>query len=299
MTQSSDVSTIGVPVEFKFIGDAEPGVFTGYGSVFDLVDHHGDSVARGAFAASLAEHKSRATSPAMFVEHSAFLGGDPLPVGKWLAIAEDDKGLRVKGKISALDTDHGRRVRGLMADGALSGLSIAYRTRSFVAGKRDGEPKRTLTKVDLHSIDVVRDPSNPAALIDGMRSILMNAGHPAVQAIAAAVVLHHSTMSGSDSPTADERAALLAHLQAAHTALTGQPCGMKSALADELTRPDIEELLHTAGLPRAATKKLLAGGWPLLTGAAVETRQAPTPGYAEIRAKLAATIAEAKSSNRS
>jgi HK97 family phage prohead protease len=297
--QSFDISTLGAPAEFKFV-DGEPGSFSGYGSVRHLMDAHGDRVAPGAFAASLAQHKAAGTMPAMFAEHSAFVGGDPLPIGVWTSIDEDAKGLRVKGKLSALDTDHGKRLRSLMQDGALRGLSIGFRVPpgGAVIGTKAGEPKRILNRIDLFSVDVVRDPSNAAALIDNIRSLLVTAQHPAVRAIVSAIQLHHATTAAGDAPTAEERAAMLQHLQDAHMAMTGQPW-MKSAGAGELTRPELEALLNNAGLPRAAAKKLLSGGWPALTGSAIETRPAPTPGFAELRARLKQTISDIKSSNRS
>ena len=47
-------------IEFKFTmdeGDAEPGTFTGYASVFDVVDSYGDAVQKGAFKKTLREKK--------------------------------------------------------------------------------------------------------------------------------------------------------------------------------------------------------------------------------------------------
>lgn len=212
--------------EFKFTDDAQPGVFEGYGAVFGNTDTHGDVIRPGAFADSLAEHKANGTMPALFVEHSGFKGGDPLPVGTWTDIAEDGDGLRAKGRISALDTDHGRRIRSLMQDGALRGLSIAYHVPAggAVMGKRAGEPRRTLVKVDLHAIDIVRDPSNALARIAAVKSAMKVVDHDkAIAALVAAIRLHRATMGGSDAPTAAERAQMLTHLQDAHTAMTGQP----------------------------------------------------------------------------
>jgi HK97 family phage prohead protease len=219
--------------ELKFITDGEPGQFEGYGAVHNKVDWHGDVILKGAFAQTLADHKAKGTMPAMFAEHSAFYGGDPLPIGVWQDLSEDDNGLRVKGKISGLDTDTGRRIRGLLQDGALRGLSIAFRVPpgGSTVGKKADEPKRTLRTVDLYAIDIVRDPSQAAARIDHVRSVMIQADHQtATGAIASAIKLHRSTMTGGNSPSGEERAKLLELLQGAHMALTGNsmPQGMRA-----------------------------------------------------------------------
>lgn len=222
------------PAEFKFLDDGETGVFDGYGAVFGNVDSHGDVIAQKAFADSLARLRAAGTMPAMYAEHSAFKGGDSLPIGVWTDIEEDDTGLRVKGKISALDTDHGRRIRGLMRDGAMRGLSIAYSVPSggAVIGRKAGEPKRLLKSIDLIAIDVVQNPSNSAARVDSIKSIMLQADHEAATAaVVAAMKTHRDSMSGGNSPNADQRAQMMAHLSDAHKALTGEamPKGMKSA----------------------------------------------------------------------
>lgn len=225
--------TIVTPCEFKFTEGGAPGEFTGYGSVFNTLDDHGDVVLPGAFAASIASHKGSGTMPGMYVEHSGFKGGDPLPVGVWQDMTEDENGLLVKGRISALDTDHGKRIVGLMRDKALPGLSIAYvvPTGGAIYGKKAGEPRRQIKQMDLHSVDIVRDPSNRAARIYQMKSLLAHADHSgAVAAVVAAIKLHRATMMGGNSPTAEERAQMHDHLTTAHQCLTGEPmpAGMKS-----------------------------------------------------------------------
>lgn len=162
-----------LPVEFKFDSESEPGVFHGLGAVFGNTDSHGDVIAPGAFSKSLTAHKAAGTMPLMYVEHSFNqLGGDPLPVGKWLDMHEDNVGLRVKGKLSALDTDHGKRIRSLMRDGALPGMSIAFTIPAggSVRGKTPGDPARTLREVKLHAVDIVTRPSNPKALVHSVKT---------------------------------------------------------------------------------------------------------------------------------
>jgi HK97 family phage prohead protease len=200
-----DIERKGTPTEFKFVSDGEPGVFEGYGGIFGNVDSYGDLILPGAFAASLADHKAKGMMPGMYAEHSIYTpGGDLLPIGRWLNMSEDGKGLRVKGKISALDTDHGKRIRALMLDGALGGLSIAYSVLKSGAvygdGKKPDEPRRTLRAVNLTSVDIVRDPANEGARIDQVKTLLTLVDHAtASKAVAAAIALHCATTAGNDS----------------------------------------------------------------------------------------------------
>jgi HK97 family phage prohead protease len=215
------------PVEFKFFPEAkaEPGTFAGYANVFNKLDRQGDITKPGAFAQSLADHKAAGTMPGLYAQHSfAMWGGDPLPVGIWERLEEDEKGLYGVGRISALDSDHGKRMVGLMRDGALPGLSIAYDVPDggVTLGKKPGEPKRWLHQLNLYSVDIVSNPANPDAQISSVKSVLAQGDHAAaLAAVTNALALHRQTMAGGDAPTTDERTQLLGHLQTAYRALAG------------------------------------------------------------------------------
>ena len=165
----------GAAAEFKFAADATAtGVFEGYAAIFGNTDTHGDVITPGAFSGTMASHKAAGTMPALFVEHGPALGYDPLPSGVWLDLAEDGRGLKGTGKISALDTDHGKRIRGLMQDGALKGLSIGFMPSpgGAVMGTKASEPKRTLKRVELIEVSVVRNPSNTLATVTNIKAAL-------------------------------------------------------------------------------------------------------------------------------
>jgi HK97 family phage prohead protease len=261
------------PTEFKFVGDAQPGAFKGYGAVFNNLDSHKDVIEPGAFTETLAKHQAKGTLPGLYVEHSAFTGGDPLPVGVWTKMEQDDHGLKVEGKISALDTDHGRRIASLMRDGALGGLSIAYQVPSGGArmGKKQGEPRRTLSAVNLHAVDIVRDPSNSAARIQELKSSfarhLKDAAdgdgndptedpfeadvEAAITALCAAMDMHDKSMAGgmgtmSSFNSSKHDAVLMSHMQDTHQALTGDriPAGMTGYSKSGMTIREIEKKLR-------------------------------------------------------
>ena len=117
---------IEAPLEIKLAGDPARGEFEGYASVFGGLDSHGDRVAPGAFAQSLADRKSAGRSLPMYMQHGPSLGSDPRPVGLWTNVAEDTHGLKVAGRLVGLDTDAGRYNLALIRDGAMRGLSIGY-----------------------------------------------------------------------------------------------------------------------------------------------------------------------------
>jgi len=253
--------------ELKFLDNEPDGTFGGLGAVFGNRDSHGDVIMPGAFAASLATYAQTKTLPRMYVEHSAWTGGDPLPVGRWTSMTEEDGGLRVKGRLIGLDHPEVKRVAELMREGELNGLSIAFPTppaSSIVFGKSAGEPRRTLRQLHLMSVDIVGDPSNSLARIDSMKSMMVQGDQAtAAAAIAKAMALHRESMAGGNAPNLEQRSRFMAHLQDAHEALTGHkiPPGMKSA---ETIR-ELEAWLHDPvdglGWPISKARAVAAAGF--------------------------------------
>ncbi len=129
--------------------------FEGYASLFNVPDSSGDVVARGAFAASLRRRPPEKVR--MLYQHSAVE-----PIGVWEEIREDSRGLYVRGRL-VLDVMRARDVRALIAEGALNGLSIGFRT---VRARRDaGTGLRTLTEIELWEISVVTFPLLAGSLV--------------------------------------------------------------------------------------------------------------------------------------
>ncbi|GJD35681.1 HK97 family phage prohead protease [Methylobacterium aerolatum] len=128
------------------------GHFTGYASLFGVPDLGRDVVLPGAFAASLA--RRGAAGVRMLFQH------DPAePIGRWLDLREDARGLYVEGRLN-LAVQRAREVAALMAEGALDGLSIGFRTLKSRPGA-DGS--RQLQGIDLWEISVVTFPMQPSA----------------------------------------------------------------------------------------------------------------------------------------
>lgn len=145
-------------LDTKAIG--EDGTFHGYASVFGEVDLGRDIVQTGAFTKSL---KTRPASRVkMLRDHD-----QREPIGIFIDIVEDAKGLKVTGKL-ILDTVKGRETHALMKAGALDSLSIGYRTKASRLDKAKG--LRLLDEVELHEISVVTFAMLPTATISSVKS---------------------------------------------------------------------------------------------------------------------------------
>jgi HK97 family phage prohead protease len=142
--------------EFKF-DDAER-TFEGYASVFNGVDAYGDTILPGAYAATL-ENRSRPVH--MYWNH------DPSqPIGKWLEIREDARGLWVKGRIAK--TARGDDVYALLKEGVVTGMSIGFRIPP--GGSERDSRIRKLKRIDLVEVSVVTDPADLSAQVAEVKS---------------------------------------------------------------------------------------------------------------------------------
>lgn len=142
-------------VDVAIDGVDEAGVFEGYASLFDRIDMSRDIVERGAFAKAIATRGPGGIR--MLFQH------DPAqPIGAWTAIAEDEFGLKVRGRLSAGST-RAREVRELIRDGALDGLSIGFKVARGHTDPKTGI--RHIREADLWEISVVTFPMQDGARI--------------------------------------------------------------------------------------------------------------------------------------
>lgn len=145
-----------IPFQIKAI--SEDGLFSGYGSVANVVDSYKEVVAPGAFTESLQTRK-----PSLLWQHRS---GEP--IGVYTTVREDNVGLYVEGKL-ALKTSRGAEAYELLKMGAISGLSIGFVSREDSYDKVSGI--RTLKKVDLWEVSLVTFPANDAARVSSVKSI--------------------------------------------------------------------------------------------------------------------------------
>ena len=133
---------------------AGTGIFEGYASLFGVPDLGRDVVARGAFRDSLASRG--AAGIRMLWQH------DPSePLGRWLRVEEDARGLRVRGQLN-LAVARAREIGALMRGGGIDGLSIGFRA---VDARKERGGGRRLLKLDLWEISIVTFPMLPQARI--------------------------------------------------------------------------------------------------------------------------------------
>jgi HK97 family phage prohead protease len=155
--------------EFAFVltkMDEEAGTFTGYASIWDVVDSYGDSVAKGAFRKTLRDNESFP----MLWSHNT-----DTPIGI-ITGKEDKTGLAVEGKLN-LEVQRAVEIRSLMKQKAIKGLSIGYQTLKEDADREAGT--RILKEIKLWEISPCVFQACPNALIEDVKSEIVNvAGEP-------------------------------------------------------------------------------------------------------------------------
>ena len=139
------------------------GTVTGYASVFNLLDRGGDIVLPGAFKASLAEFKRKKQTIPMLWQHSS-----DAPIGIWDDLLEDEHGLKVKGSL-IMDVPQAVSARALIKGGAISGLSIGFRTKEAEIDRTTGA--RKLKKIELWEVSLVTFPMLPEAQVSGVKNL--------------------------------------------------------------------------------------------------------------------------------
>ena len=155
----------------------DDGEFEGYASTFGNVDQGGDIVLPGAFMESIVKAKSEGRVIPMLWQHDR-----NEPIGVWSDIAEDAKGLYVKGNLLVESDPLAKRAHALIRAKAIGGLSFGY---GIPAGGADMDPKRRgvrqLKKLDLREISVVTMPMNISAKITSVKSLLEAGELPTVR----------------------------------------------------------------------------------------------------------------------
>ncbi|ODT47071.1 phage major capsid protein [Devosia sp. 63-57] len=153
----NQVRTLDLSVRFT---SADTGVIEGIASRWNEPDAYGDMVQPGAFSASLAQHRTNGTAPAMLWQHRE-------PCGLWEIIEERAEGLFVRGQF-ALATETGKQAFEHAKAGTTTGLSIGFR---YVDVEFGPEGEWIVKAVDLHEISLTPTPAAPRARITNVRNI--------------------------------------------------------------------------------------------------------------------------------
>ncbi len=136
------------------------GTVEGYASLFGEIDQARDMVMPGAFTQTL-QNRGLRRIPMLF-QH------DPSePVGIWLELREDWRGLWARGRLIP-EVARGRELLALVREGAIDGLSIGYRT---VRGRIDPKTRiRRLYQVDLWEVSIVTFPLLTGARVHAVKA---------------------------------------------------------------------------------------------------------------------------------
>ena len=126
--------------------------FEGYASLFEVAD-----LGRTSSRPAPSRKASRGAAPPgmrMLWQH------DPAePIGRWLTLAEDARGLYVRGRLN-LAVARARDIHALMRDGAVDGLSIGFRVERARPDERDGPAppgaRRPVGNLPRHLPDAAR-----------------------------------------------------------------------------------------------------------------------------------------------
>lgn len=164
---------------FRFKADpasiSDDGTFSGYGSVFNVVDSYGDVVLPGAFKSSVERYVADGSMPALLWQHLS-----EEPIGVWTEMREDEHGLWCKGRLLP-EVARGREALALLRAGAINGLSIGYEVAGeepvdldVIEEKYGVRPPenatRVLSEIDLWEVSLVTFPACPPATVDEVRS---------------------------------------------------------------------------------------------------------------------------------
>ncbi|WP_404713187.1 HK97 family phage prohead protease [Sphingomonas sp. MMS24-J13] len=170
----------GVRLDIKSVGD--DGTIEGYGSIFGNVDSYGEIVLPGAFTQSLVDAKRKGNRIKMLWQHDS-----TVPIGVWDDLAEDAKGLWVKGKLAIGDgtpqnpgVTAAREAYALLKADAIDGLSIGYRT--IKAEPAAGKPGiLNLVTLALREVSLVTFAANDRARVESVKHTIAAGNLPTVR----------------------------------------------------------------------------------------------------------------------
>lgn len=138
----------------------QDGTFSGYASVFDLVDNHNDIIRKGAFKGTLGKGPERIK---LLWQHK-----QDEPIGVFTQMFEDEMGLYVEGKL-LMDVQRAKEAYTLLKQGIVQGLSIGYSPLHYHIDAKSGA--RELTEVELWEVSLVTFPANAAANVTVVKSL--------------------------------------------------------------------------------------------------------------------------------
>lgn len=201
----------------------DSGRFTGYGSVFGVVDSYNEVVAPGAFEKSLDVLTQKGRALPVLWQHRT---GEP--IGHWDmgSLKEDNRGLTGDGELWLDDAPYARLAYRGMKSKSITGLSIGYYVRDSSLDSKTGI--RTLKELELVEISIVTNPANDEARVDTIKSKLAHGSLPTLREFEA--VLRSMGFSKNDAALIAARG-LQNRLDRGDMGKTGSIGDLNSALA--------------------------------------------------------------------
>ncbi len=157
-TTMKEIRAYQVPEQYQVRAvEGSDGIFEGYAIVWDVIDSYGTRFKKGCCSKTLDE---RGDKIKILNQHNT-----NEPIGKPLAMAEDDIGLHVRGQLVA-GVQKADEMRALMDAQVIDGLSIGFSTLQ----EKPGKLARDITEIKLYEFSPVTFPSNEEAAITGFRA---------------------------------------------------------------------------------------------------------------------------------
>ncbi len=151
-------------------GDGGGYKFSGYASVFGVIDSYGDVIVKGAFAEAL---KNAEYQVGMFFNHDSYA----VPIGKWTLIKEDDHGLYVEGELTkglALSEE----VRLALLHKTVTGMSVGFSVDWDATEFDENTGGFVFNSVrQLREISLCTYPANRDAQVDEVKSLKSQLNH--------------------------------------------------------------------------------------------------------------------------
>lgn len=154
----------------------EEGHFSGYASVYNIIDAYRERVAPGAFANSLRKWQTRGRLPPALWQHRP-----AEPVGPFTKMVEDERGLYTEGQLLVKEVQRAREARALMKTKTVDGMSIGF--NSIIEEYDKVENLMTLKEIDLWEVSIVTFPANTESLITEVRSMFQDGKAPSIREI--------------------------------------------------------------------------------------------------------------------
>lgn len=263
---------------FQVKAVSDDGFFSGYLSVFGVVDAYRDIVMPGAFAESLARWQEKKMLPPVLWQHRS---GEP--IGPFTKMVEDGRGLYVEGKLLVNEVQRAKEAHALLKAGAISGMSIGYET---IGEEIDKEQRaRKLTKLELWEGSIVTFPANPDARVDAVKAAAADLAS-AIEWLDKAIKLHQAHMDGTEPTTEASQMKMMRQMKKAMGFLNGDTSSMKSFI--ELPNlKEFEGFLREAGFSKTQAAAIASRGL-----AHVLRSESGTPDGDQLTADIKAAITE-------